>query len=99
MSSAEGLGQRTLSCVKPLLCEDVMTGSAAPTDRPLSTTEFFALAKSRLSLDVPEALTNPQIIPRLDDPDPAVVAAIAAVSVIRTAAVLVPVVERREPTV
>ena len=68
-----------------------MTGSAAPTDRPLSTTEFFALAKSRLSLDVPEALTNPQVIPRLDDPDPAVMAAIAAVRLIRTAAVLVPI--------
>jgi hypothetical protein len=48
---------------------------------------FFTLAKSRLSLDVPEALTNPQIVPRLDDPDPAVMAAIAAVRVIRTAAV------------
>jgi len=76
-----------------------MTGSATPTDRPLSTTEFFALAKSRLSLDVPEALTNPQIIPHLDDPAPAVVAAIAAVRLIRTAAVLVPIVERRELTV
>jgi hypothetical protein len=78
--------------------EGVMTGSA-PTDRPLSRTEFLGLANSRLSLDVPEALTNPQIIPRLDDPDPAVMAAIAAVRLIRTAAVLVPIVERREPTV
>src|SRR6476646_7780644 len=74
-----------------------MTGSA-PTDRPLSRTEFLGLANSRLSLDVPEALTNPQIIPRLDAPDPAVTAAIAAVRLIRTAAVLVPIVERRELT-
>ena len=81
-----------------LYCEGVMTGSV-PTDRPRSTTEFLALAKSRLSLDVPEALTNPQVIPRLDDPDPAVIAAIAAVRLIRTAAVLVPIVERRELTV
>ena len=73
-----------------------MADSAAPTDRPLSTTEFFAPAKSRLSLDVPEALTNPQIIPRLDYPDPAVMAAIAAVREIRTAAVLVPIIERWE---
>ena len=84
---------------KTSICEGVMTGSAAPTDRPLSTTEFLALAKSRLSLDVPEALTNPQINPRLDDPDPAVMAAIASVRLIRTAAVLVSIVERRELTV
>jgi 8-oxo-dGTP pyrophosphatase MutT (NUDIX family) len=76
-----------------------MTGSAEPTDRPPSTTELLALAKSRLSPDVPEALTDPQVIPRLDDPDPAVMAAVAAVRLIRTAAVLVPIVERREPTV
>jgi hypothetical protein len=33
----------------------------------LSTAEFFALAKARLSLNTPEALTDPQVIPRHDD--------------------------------
>ncbi|TYL80832.1 CoA pyrophosphatase [Bradyrhizobium cytisi] len=76
-----------------------MPGSEVPTSRPRSTTQFFALAKSVLSLDVPEALTNLQIIPRLDDPDPAVIAAITEVRTIRTAAVLVPIVDHPEPTV
>jgi 8-oxo-dGTP pyrophosphatase MutT (NUDIX family) len=55
----------------------------------------------RLSLDVPQALADPDIMPHLadQDADPAVIAAIAAVRPVRTAAVLVPVVERREPTV
>ena len=61
------------------------------TNRLLSTAEFFALAKVRLSLNTPEALTDPHVIPRHDDQDadPAVLAAIAAVRPIRTAAVLV----------
>lgn len=54
-----------------------MTGSAAPRIALYLPTEFFALAKLRLSLDVPEALTNPHGIPRLDDPDLTVMAAIA----------------------
>jgi 8-oxo-dGTP pyrophosphatase MutT (NUDIX family) len=76
-----------------------MTGSAIPS--LLSTEQFFALAKTRLSLDVPQALANPNITPHLadQDADPAVLAAIAAMRPVRTAAVLVPVVERREPTV
>ena len=78
-----------------------VSGSMIPTERFLSTDWFFALARMRLSLDVPQALTDPDIKPHLadQDADPAVIAAIAAVRPVRTAAVLVPVVERREPTV
>ena len=78
-----------------------MTGSAPRTDPGLSAAEFFALAQARLSLDAPEALTNPHFIPRLDDDDanPELIAAIAAMRPIRTAAVLVPIIARAEPTV
>ena len=34
------------------------------TNRFLSAAEFFALAKARLSLNTPEALTDPHVIPR-----------------------------------
>ena len=78
-----------------------MTGSAPRTDLGLSATEFFALAQARLSLDAPEALTDPHFVPRLDDDDadPELIAAIAAMRPIRTAAVLVPILARAEPTV
>ena len=67
-----------------------MTDSES-TNRFLSTAEFFALAKARLSLNTPEALTDPHVVPRDNDQDadPAVLAAIAAMRPIRTAAVLV----------
>jgi hypothetical protein len=56
----------------------------------LSAAEFFALAKARLSLNTPEALTDPHVIPRDNDQDadPAVSVAIGAMRPIRTAAVL-----------
>jgi 8-oxo-dGTP pyrophosphatase MutT (NUDIX family) len=81
--------------------ESAMTGSAPRTDRLLSTPDFFALAKARLSLDAPEGLTDPHVIPRRDDyaADSAVMAAIAAMRPIRTATVLVPIIARAEPTV
>ena len=71
------------------------------TNRSPSTAEFFALAKARLSLNTPEALTDPNVIPHDNDhdADPAVLAAIAAMRPIRTAAVLVPIIARAEPTV
>ena len=71
------------------------------TNRFLSTAEFFAVAKARLSLNTPEALTDPHVVPRDNDQDadPAVLAAIAAMRPIRTAAVLVPIIARTEPTV
>ena len=67
-----------------------MTDSES-TNRFLSTAEFFALAEARLSLKTPEALTDPHSIPsdNDEDADPAVLAAIAAMRPIRTAAVLV----------
>ena len=78
-----------------------MTGSAPRINRVLSTPEFFALATARLSLDVPEGLTDPNVIPRHGDlhAEPAVMAAIAAAPPSRTAAVLLPIIARAEPTV
>jgi 8-oxo-dGTP pyrophosphatase MutT (NUDIX family) len=78
-----------------------MTGSVPRTDLGFSTAEFFTLAQVRLSLDAPEALTDPHFVPRLDDDDadPELIAAIAAMRPIRTAAVLVPIIARAEPTV
>jgi 8-oxo-dGTP pyrophosphatase MutT (NUDIX family) len=78
-----------------------MTGSAPLTDPGSSAAEFFALAQARLSFDAPEAFTDPNFIPRLDDDDanPELIAAIAAMRPIRTAAVLVPIIARAEPTV
>src|SRR6516164_3699003 len=77
-----------------------MTSATRP-ERLLSTDQLFVVAETRLSLDVPRALTDPGITPHLADrdTDPAVIAAIAAMRPIRTAAVLVPIVERQEPTV
>ena len=67
------------------------------TNRFLSAAEFFALAKARLSLNTPEALTDPHVIPRDNDQDadPAVLVAIAAMRPIRTATVLVPIIAAR----
>jgi len=55
--------------------------------------EFFSRAQERLRLDVPVGFADPSVIPRHDqqDADPAVVAALAAV--------LVPIIERDEPSV
>ena len=63
--------------------------------------EFFSRAQERLTFDVPAGFADPTVIPRHDqqDADPAVVAAIAAVRPIRLAAVLVPIIERDEPSV
>jgi len=78
-----------------------MTSGAPRTYPGPSTAEFFELALARLSLDAPEVLTDPHFIPRLDDDDadPELIAAIAAMRPIRTAAVLVPIIARAEPTV
>jgi hypothetical protein len=62
--------------------------------------EFFSRAQERLTFDVPAGLADSHVIPRHDDhADPAVVIALAAVRPIRPAAVLVPVIERNEPSV
>jgi 8-oxo-dGTP pyrophosphatase MutT (NUDIX family) len=76
-----------------------MSGSAPTKSRGFSATEFFALARTRLSLDVPDWLADPHVIPWIEDADPTMMAAIAAIGPMRAAAVLVPVVARAEPTV
>ena len=64
------------------------------------TCDFFSLARERLTLDVPDGLTDGTIVPARGDHDlDPMSAAIAAVRPIRPAAVLVPVVARAEPMV
>jgi hypothetical protein len=76
-----------------------MTGGPPRADRPLSATEFFALAAARLSLNSPDEPAGGHLSRHVDhDADPAVMAAIGAMP-IRAAAVLVPVIARAEPTV
>jgi len=66
----------------------------------LSAGEFFARARTRLTLDVPAGIADPDILPARGDHDAdPLMAKIAAVRPIRPAAVLVPVVDRAEPTV
>jgi 8-oxo-dGTP pyrophosphatase MutT (NUDIX family) len=76
-----------------------MNGAPAA-GQTLSAHDFFARARARLTLAVPPALTDPNIIPQRGDHqiDP-VVAAIAQVRPIRPAAVLVGIVDRAEPTI
>ena len=66
----------------------------------LSAEDFFARVQSRLTLDVPSGLTDPNVTPvRGDhDADP-VMRKIAKVRPIRPAAVLVPIVDYSEPAV
>ena len=73
----------------------------AHNDRALTASEFFSRAHERLTFDMPAGFADPTVIPRHDqqDADPAVIAAIAAVRPIRLAAVLVPIIERDEPSV
>jgi 8-oxo-dGTP pyrophosphatase MutT (NUDIX family) len=72
----------------------------AAADRVLSAQEFFARARSRLTLEVPPGLNDPKITPKRGDHDAdPVMAKIADVRPIRPAAVLVPVIERDEPVV
>jgi 8-oxo-dGTP pyrophosphatase MutT (NUDIX family) len=66
----------------------------------LTSDEFFARARQRLTLDVPAGLSDPDVVPRRGDHDiDPVMEKIAAVRPIRPAAVLVAVVERDEPMV
>ncbi|MDB5598686.1 MAG: CoA pyrophosphatase [Xanthobacteraceae bacterium] len=66
----------------------------------LSVDEFFTRARQRLDLDVPAALTDPNVTPKRGDHDlDPVMAKIAQVRPIRPAAVLVGVVARDEPMV
>jgi 8-oxo-dGTP pyrophosphatase MutT (NUDIX family) len=78
-----------------------MTDGAEHDNRLVTASEFFSRAQERLTFAVPAALTNPDAVarPSAHSADPAVLAAIAAVRPIRPAAVLVPVVQRYEPSV
>jgi 8-oxo-dGTP pyrophosphatase MutT (NUDIX family) len=78
-----------------------MANTVSSNYRILTASEFFARARERLTFDVPAGFADPQVIPPHDQPDadPAVIAAIAGVRPIRPAAVLVPVIEREEPSV
>jgi 8-oxo-dGTP pyrophosphatase MutT (NUDIX family) len=67
---------------------------------PLSAAEFFARARTRLTLDVPAGLNDSSITPKRGDHDvDPVMQKIAEVRPVRPAAVLVPVVDHPEPTV
>jgi 8-oxo-dGTP pyrophosphatase MutT (NUDIX family) len=63
--------------------------------------EFFSRVQERLTFDVPAGFADPNVIPQHDqqEADPEVIAALAAVRPVRLAAVLVPIIERDEPTV
>lgn len=66
----------------------------------LSSAEFFARARARLTLEVPAGLNDPAITPARGDHDAdPVMQKIAEVRPIRPAAVLVPIVDHAEPTV
>ena len=67
----------------------------------VTASEFFSRAQEKLTFDVPVGFADPNAIPQHDqqDADPAVIAAIAGVRPIRLAAVLVPIIERDEPSV
>jgi 8-oxo-dGTP pyrophosphatase MutT (NUDIX family) len=66
----------------------------------LSAAEFFERAKARLNLQVPAGLTDPNVTPARGDHDAdPVMLKISQVRPIRPAAVLVPIVDRPEPSV
>jgi 8-oxo-dGTP pyrophosphatase MutT (NUDIX family) len=68
--------------------------------KPVEEISIFDRAAMRLALDVPAGLTDPSVRPVRGDHDlDPVMAAIAEVRPIRPAAVLVPVVDRPEPTI
>ncbi|MGA2127252.1 MAG: CoA pyrophosphatase [Xanthobacteraceae bacterium] len=74
--------------------------AAAPVTRPLPGHDVFGRARARLTLVVPPGLDDPDIIPLHGDHalDP-VRRAIADIRPIRPAAVLVPIIDRPEPTI
>ncbi len=77
-----------------------MNDQAASSARP-ATADFFARARARLNLDVPRALTDPaaQGVRRGDlDLDP-VMWERAGVAATKPAAVLIPIIDRDQPTV
>ena len=72
----------------------------AAEEETLSGAEFFERGRARLTLDVPPGLNDPRITPARGDHDAdPVMKKISEVRPIRPAAVLVPVIDRPEPTV
>src|SRR5262249_55727754 len=65
-----------------------------------SAAEFFNRARARLTFDVPLGLIDPNFIPESGDPGTdRMLEIIAREQPVRPAAVLIPIVERAEPTV
>lgn len=73
--------------------------AVAESEKPVPGHEFFALARVRLANDPPAGLNDPDTPWRGDPDTDAVKKAMAEIRPIRPAAVLVPVVDRPEPTV
>ena len=66
----------------------------------IDSAEFFARARAELNFDVPSGLLDPDIIPESGDPGTdKMLEIIAREQPIRPAAVLIPVVDHKEPTV
>ncbi|WP_370145980.1 MULTISPECIES: CoA pyrophosphatase [Bradyrhizobium] len=66
----------------------------------MSSTEFFARARTRLTFDVPPGLVDPNVIPRTGDSgNDRMLEIVAQEQPVRPAAVLIPVVDHPEPTV
>ena len=66
----------------------------------ISSTEFFARARTRLTFDVPPGLVDPNVIPRTGDSgNDRMLEIVAQEQPVRPAAVLIPVVAEPEPTV
>ena len=74
--------------------------AAQPAVRKLGPGEYFGRAHERLNFDVPPGLTDPNIIPPSGDQGTdRMLRIIAEEQPVRPAAVLIPVVERDQPTV
>lgn len=84
------------------MVQECQIGGADVPEAPahVSSSEFFARARSRLTFEVPPSLTDASIIPKAGDWDETELLAAAAKNLpLRAAAVLVPVVAHEEPTV
>jgi 8-oxo-dGTP pyrophosphatase MutT (NUDIX family) len=67
---------------------------------PISSAEFFTRSQARLNFDVPAGLVDPEIIPKTGDAgNDHMLEIVAREQPVRPAAVLIPVVDHREPTV
>ena len=67
---------------------------------PINSAEFFTRSQARLNFDVPPGLVDPNIIPKTgDEGNDRMLEIVAREQPVRPAAVLIPVVDHREPTV